>query len=250
MITKPICFLLGAGASSCYNFPLGKRLCELVVNDLRDGIGTRDLLLQNTSFSAAVVEKFRRELELSGQNSVDAFLETRPEYLDVGKAAMATILIRYEVSGNLWGFQPNNWMRYLFDKMRVGTLQSFAQNQVSFVTFNFDRSLEHFLITSLQNTFGAKEEDCANVLEEIAIIHLHGRLGHLPWQRGRTSRPYDAAISPQVLDLCVRDIKVVHEELEDGRDRDFQAAKHRLMTSEKNYFLGFGFGRSTWSGWH
>ena len=53
---------------------------------------------------------------------------------------------------------------------------------------HFDRSLEHFLFSSLQRTYGAKDSDVAEVLEKIRIIHLDGRLGYLPWQNG-ASRP-------------------------------------------------------------
>jgi hypothetical protein len=105
MITRPICFVIGAGASKCYEFPLGKELCAMVIEELKDnGQKTRQLLIENTAFSPQEIENFRNELFLSGQNSVDAFLETRREYLDVGKAAMSTILLRYEQPELLWRF--------------------------------------------------------------------------------------------------------------------------------------------------
>jgi hypothetical protein len=93
------------------------------------------------------------------------------------------------------------------------------------------------------HTYGASEEDCAKVLGWNRIIHLHGRLGYLPWQGQKSSRPYMHQISPQILDMCVRGIKLVHEELGDGRDKDFESAKSLMRAAGKVYFLGFGFGQ-------
>jgi hypothetical protein len=42
--------------------------------------------------------------------------------------------------------------------------------------------------------------------------------------------------------MCVDNIKLVHEELKDGRDKDFDEAKRLLHLSDRIYFLGFGFG--------
>lgn len=241
MITRPTVFVLGAGASSCYDFPLGQKLCELLISEVRPGHQTRDVLLAN-GFGSEFLGKFRDELLYSGQNSIDAFLENREEFLEVGKAGMAVILVRCEQPGRLWQFLDNNWMRYLLGRMRT-PFDKFSENKVSFVTFNFDRSLEHFLFTSLKSGFGRSDAECANAIEQIPIIHLHGRLGYLPWQT-ENGRPYENHIEPSVVTMCVRNIKVVHEELNDGRDKDFTNAKQVMEEAERIYFLGFGFGQT------
>jgi hypothetical protein len=97
MITQPICFVIGAGASSCYGFPLGKQLSRQLTNALNPSGGNAlyRLLLENApSLNPGAVENFRSKLFKSGQNSVDAFLETNNACLDVGKAAMATMLLQ------------------------------------------------------------------------------------------------------------------------------------------------------------
>jgi hypothetical protein len=245
MITQPICFVIGAGASNCYGFPLGKQLSELLTNGLQPSSGNPlyRLLRENApAFSPDAIENFRRKLFMSGQNSVDAFLETNNACLDVGKAAMAALLLQYENPDFLWNYNANNWMRYLFERMRAPTLEAFAENKVSFVTFNFDRSLEHFLFTSLMNTYeGSSETDCAKILGQIPIIHLHGRLGYLSWQGAKLSRPYSVEITPAILDLCVRNIRLIHEELEEERFKDFEAAKSLMRAADMTYFIGFGF---------
>jgi len=241
---RSIAFVLGAGASHCYGFPTGAQLCDLLINELRKDYALQQFLLGNTALAARHIEEFRSELSLSAQNSIDAFLEIRQEYLHVGKAAMAAKLISYETSEMLWRRDPSNWMLYLFDKMRTLSLEEFANNKVSFITFNFDRSLEHFLCTSLQHSYRGSVEECAEALKAIPIIHLHGRLGYLPWQ-GEPSRPYVSTVTrPPELEMCVEGIKLVHEEVQDGRDKEFEKAKDLMNAADKVYFLGFGFGQT------
>lgn len=43
--------------------------------------------------------------------------------------------------------------------------------------------------------------------------------------------------------MCVDNIKLVHEELKDGRDNDFKEAKRLMHIADRIYFLGFGFGQ-------
>lgn len=186
------------------------------------------------------IDSFLLALSRSGQTSVDAFLERRHEdFLEIGKATMAIELMLRENEGALW-VQPN-WMINLFGRMSSETLEQFDENEVAFVTFNYDRSLEHFLCVSLMNYFGKSVEDCAKVLDGIPIVHLHGRLGYLPWQR-KESRAYgDTGITAQSVNMAVKEMRVVHEDITD-RDKDFAEAKELLQAAERVYLMGFGFG--------
>src|SRR5262249_27624056 len=179
---KRTVFVLGAGSSAVYGFPIGQGLCQLVCEQLHPqhqwGIDLRNC----TKFTEREVTDFCSQLRMSAQPSVDAFLEHRPEFLNIGKAAMAVILIAQEAPDRLWSFEDANWMRYLFSRLNT-PFESFHEIPVSFITFNYDRSLEHFLCTALQNRYGKTEVECAAVLERIPIIHLHGRLGYLPWEK-------------------------------------------------------------------
>jgi hypothetical protein len=181
---KRIVFVLGAGSSAVFDFPVGQTLCQQVCSYVRVSGLLGRLLRDYTDFGENEIVRFCDELLMSAQPSVDAFLEHRQEFLDLGKAAMAVILIREEISSKLWGFVEANWMRYLFSRLGAPPFERFHEIPVSFITFNYDRSLEHFLCTTLQNRYGKTEAQCAAVLERIPIIHLHGRLGYLPWEKG------------------------------------------------------------------
>jgi len=91
----------------------------------------------------------------------------------------------------------------------------------------------------MQARYGKGEKECSAILAKIPIIHLHGRLGYLPWQQKDDARDYTPDINAEVLRLCVKNIKVVHE---DHGDADFALARQLLSDADRVYCLGFGYG--------
>lgn len=241
MITGRTVFVLGAGASQPFGLPLGNELYQRVIDHFAQNTSHTNEFFKVTSFAERDLRPFVEALHYSGLTSVDAFLERRTEFVDIGKAVMALELMKGEIHGNLWN-ASQNWMKYLYTRMSTDTLEQFAQNTVSFITYNYDRTLEHFLHTSLMNTYGKSEEKCAEVLSKIAIKHLHGRLGYLPWQSERDVVPFGLnPIDARYMEICQREIRIVHEDIAD-RDTDFNIARRILHEAKLIYFMGFGYG--------
>jgi hypothetical protein len=238
VITKKSVFVLGAGASKPYGFPIGWELVEKVVGQFGKNEPNREILLQHGGFAEDLLDEFLRVLDGSGQNSVDAFLENQPRFLDIGKAAMSIVLISCEKTEQLYRQRDvtQNWLRYLLANMRGSGFDDFHKNAVSFVTFNYDRSLEHFLCRTLADTFSKTDTESGEVIKRIPIVHVHGRLGYLPWQNAR-GRPFDTAISADVLKMCISEIRVVHE----ATGPEYEEAKQLLTDAERVYFLGVGY---------
>ena len=235
-------FILGAGAMSDYEFPIAWRLKENVINYFAPGQELRHLaILEALGFSLEQLDRFREALRGSGQNSVDAFLEEQTEFLEIGIATMSMVLIKCERPENLYAqADPSaNWLRNLLVHMRGTKFNEFRNNQVSFVTFNYDRSLEYFLCRALANTFGKSEEESGEMLDDIPLIHLHGRLGFLPWQ-GEDARPYEPKIDAHAVQVCMRQVKVVNRNTEINAEQ-FGKAKELLAAAERVYLLGVGF---------
>ena len=238
----PTVFVTGAGASQPYAFSLGIDLTRRVGDEMFNGATVetfRDLGLDHNKMRA-----FANSLRLSGRQSVDAFLEHRPEFMDVGKAAIARVLIEWEQTGTLLAGREGAWLDYLFDKLNC-PFERFGSNEVAFITFNYDRSIEHYLFTCLQNSYGKSAEDCAHQLSQIPIIHLHGDLGALPWQESDSAkiRTYEPTISPEAVRIAASRIKIIHEDIA-GRDREFAEAKRILNLADQIYFLGFGYNQT------
>jgi hypothetical protein len=241
MITVKTVFVLGAGASKPYGLPVGSELYQDIIKKFESSSSLRNQFLSLTSFNNGHIENFVKNLKYSGLASVEAFLERRGEFIDIGKACMAFELLNRENSDSLWT-DDNNWMKYLYSHMVTPTLDQFAQNEVGFITYNYDRTLEHFIHTSLMNTHGRDEAACADVMSRLQIIHLHGRLGYLPWQGKPMHVPFQSGtlINPLIIESSQREMRIVHEDITD-RDSEFKSARRLLQDAKRIYFMGFGY---------
>jgi hypothetical protein len=242
MLTTPTVLVLGAGAHQPFNFPVGVQLSQLITDELQNPNLQASFLLKTMGgFETTEISAFRDAFYYSGKNSVDAFLEHRADFLRIGKAATAIALTRFEQAWQLFRYHPQNWLRYLYNKLNT-TFEEFGANRLSIITFNYDRSVEHFFFTSLQNTYNKPDEECRTALSTIPIIHLHGRLGPLPWQSESISIvPYTSEMTRDRLLIGIDAIKIIHEDIADGRDADFERAKGLMQDAQRILFLGFGY---------
>lgn len=241
MLEKPTVLILGAGASAPFGFPTGIELSRQLVAELRPGHAAFKSLQDCCEFLDEQIAEFRDAFLYSGKNSIDAFLEHRTEFLTIGKTATAALLINYERAGKLFDFD-NSWLRYLYNRLNT-SFEEFDQHQLSIVTFNYDRTVEHFFFTSLKNSYGRPDEECKDALSNIPFIHLHGSLGDLPWQ-GKNGRDFSPHIDRDTLSVATQGIKIIHEKIDDGRDKDFERAKSLMSNSKQIFLMGFGFNRT------
>lgn len=242
MIKHNTVFILGAGASIPYDFPSGYDLLNRICKALEQNNSVFFRLIQSCGFDQNLISEFRHELYHSMQKSVDAFLEKRTEFIDVGKAAIAATLIPFEQEQKLFRLQNKpNWYEYLFNLL-ADKKEDFPENQVSIITYNYDRSFEHFMFTALKHSYNLDSETAADMLNSMPIYHIHGKLGDLP-HLGDEVIPYNYVVEnklhPAHLKICIRQIKIIHELEEDTTE----LIKTRKLLSESNriFFLGFGY---------
>ncbi len=235
-------FVLGAGASIPYDFPSGYELLTRICNALSQNSSDFFRLIQSCGFDQKIISDFRFELYHSMQASVNAFLEKRTEFIDVGKAAIAGILIPFEQEQKLFRLPGKpNWYEYLFNILAIKK-EEFLENKISIITYNYDRSFEHFMFTALKHTYNLENEAAAEMLNSIPIHHIHGKLGDLPYL-GEAVIPYNyvvhKSVQPEALKLCIPQIKIIHE-LEEDTPELIEARK-LLNESNRIFFLGFGY---------
>jgi len=240
MIKKRMVFVIGAGANTTYGFPTGLELTQETTQRSVQNYDDMRRLVELTGHDEQRFVSFGRSLFLSGFNSVDAFLQRRGDLVEIGRIMIAYALIQKEnAKDNL--FKYDGWLRYVYSKMDA-PLNEYAANAVSFITFNYDRCIEHFFFTALKVSNNRKDEEIAHILRQIPIIHLHGSLGRLPWQDGPgDAHAYGAPLSSASLKIAAQGVKIIHEDITDGRDKDFDAAKSLISDADLVVFLGFGF---------
>jgi hypothetical protein len=249
MIENYTVLVLGAGASAPFGFPTGQglkdRVCDTILRSPQS-VNT----LKSLGFNEEKIAHFRAALTNSGRSSVDAFLEYREDFLDIGKAAIALTILPYETTSRLFkdwihkgSGEEGNWYDLLFSALTDGVpFDDVDKNSISIITFNYDRSLEHYLFTSLKNSYNKTDDECADKLRKIHIIHVHGSLGPLDWQSHPAvidSVPYNSGTTQQDVKLATKNIRIVHES--EATTPEFQVARHILPDSKTILFLGFGF---------
>jgi hypothetical protein len=241
MLKRPTVFVLGAGASRPFGFPTGLELSDLMANELSPGNAGFNSLI-SLGYQRTQILNFRNAFFYSGKNSVDAFLEHRTDLIEIGKAATAAVLSPFERPDRIFSYQ-DNWLRSLYNNLNA-SFEEFGKNRLSVITFNYDRVVEHFFFESLRNSYQKSDEQIHEVLKRIPVIHLHGNLGYLPWEGQSKSRPFSNQNEPASLRVAAQGIKIIHEDITDGRDRDFERAKVLLAHADQIYFMGFGFNKT------
>ncbi len=203
MIKNKTVLVLGAGASMAFGFPSGQRLLEMICTQQTGSVNAQKKMLSMMGHTEKHIQDFRGDLAESGPPSVDAFLEHRPEFIEVGKAAMALALLPLENASQipLRDVKNVHWYKYFFNQLDT-TFEEFADNKFSILTFNYDRSFEYYMHRVMQKRYGKSSEECAQKLGQIPIVHLYGQLGMLPWQEDghddtHQTVPYGGNPSPQ-----------------------------------------------------
>ncbi len=240
MISRKTVLVLGAGASAPFGFPTGETLLRQICADLEQSSSSlRDMLLY-LRHSEEDLRDFRRALDGSMQPSVDAFLERRAEFMELGKAAIAATLIPYERESYLQRQDQPSWYEYLWQKMTTPNAAHFEGNELTVVTFNYDRSWEHFLYLRLTHSYkNLRDQDISELFRRVPVIHLYGRLGDLPFL-GPNVRAYDPDVRPESLERWANSIRIFTEEGPPD-DPNFATAWRALNQAEVVWFLGFAY---------
>ncbi len=147
-------------------------------------------------YTSKDVEQFAEHLFRSQPSSIDFFLEKNPHYGLLGKICIIFCLSRHE-NQHSWRHFPSRfperlqrefpnfgWYQYLWHRMTEGckTLNDLIKNKITIITFNYDRSLEHYLMEAIKSFFNAEEADAAEVFKAIKIKHVYGKLGKFYWE--------------------------------------------------------------------
>jgi|SRR5579859_2327173 len=225
--------VLGAGASKPYGFPLGHELREA----LKHQVMPHSNKLIACGLKLDDLKAFNHVLTYGTFDSVDELLETKEEFREVGGFAIALTMFPLENFDKI--FPANDWYLKFFNllKFKSGDDASW----LTIVTFNYDRSLEHFLAHSIEMQCHPSAIDSARrKLNSIKIIHPHGSLGDYP------KVPYglqDAATIEQIPESQLKDaaerIKLVHENV--AHTPEYQEAQLAIGQAARVFFIGFGY---------
>ena len=275
MIETPTCFILGAGASVDAGFLVGRDLRDMIYRDLlhhdhqiktdsqhcerkRRSDSYQDsihCMLRLAGHDNEVIRDFGTRLRASGSPSVDFFLMSSPSFMELGKAAIAAALMKLENEDELLYqdrhphanlpdghlYASRGWYSVLWELLYEGCESSpddlVSKNDVSFITFNYERSLEHFLHVRLRNTY----ESCtaAHFAKLFPVVHVHGAIGAYPTVGSSgPHRQYAPGFQRHSVSAYSEEMHIAPDKIPPEVCREIAA---RLGSAARLVFLGFAY---------
>ena len=150
-----------------------------------------------------------------------------------------------------------DWYSYLYRRMTSSLVspdsyKNFRGNNVTFITFNYDRPLEHFLYESLNNSFrSASGIEILKELNETPIYHVYGKITDLPWESNidrDTAVHYIKADEDPYLEFTFshleklkKNIKIVYERKQSDYPEIHDKISSAISSAKRIFFLGFGY---------
>lgn len=214
MMQRKTVFIVGAGASSEFNLPLGSKLIERISYNLNFSFGDRGQISSGSPeihqalrvYAASVSKKpddymavARHICDAAHQTtSIDNFIDTHRsnEYMSVcGKMAIFKSILAAEKASKLF-FENDHeffsvfpsilkntadtWLAKFFFILTEGATWSDIParlENIAFITFNYDRCIEHYLFCALKNYYRPSDHELLEALRALKIFHVYGSLG-------------------------------------------------------------------------
>ncbi|MEA3044497.1 MAG: hypothetical protein QOH47_2335 [Sphingomonadales bacterium] len=115
-----------------------------------------------------------------------------------------------------------------------------AVANLSIITFNYDRCIEHFLRHALITYYQIQPADAEALACKIPIAHPYGQVGNLEWQACDTWVPFGRPDSADLLPTS-KQIRTFAERIDD--ETAVEKIHNMVRNAETIVFLGFAFHR-------
>ena len=187
--------------------------------------------------------------------SIDNYLDAhRGDHLleFVGKLGIAKSILDAE-SGGLMAPSPGQRGGFLLSRLSETWYLRFVQlltenvarkdlgsaiERVSIITFNYDRTILHFLRQALSTYYQMPEQDVEEALKKLRIYHPYGKVGDLPWQSRKQGVAFGDADKAKLIQVSGY-IRTFTEQVQEGAI--LASLRNSVQKAEITVFLGFGF---------
>lgn len=269
-------FIVGAGGSKELDLPLGEDLMEQIASILWTDRGQfQDHVIQNTVTALAmerVGTNFGNEFsKLSGAAirvrqalpfamSIDNLLDahqTDEDMVIIGKIAITRAILRAERNSNLGAFltppeQPNSFSAEMIRKFRkswylplvrlLNSGLSLAEverifDNVSFITFNYDRCLEQFLLAGIVRYYNVEHDRARDAIRRLRIVHIYGSVGTIPILGFDNPVHFGEDETDSILSIA-KGIQTFTETAQSGL---VESSREMITNARTLVFMGFGF---------
>jgi len=241
MITTRTTFILGAGASYPYGLPLGERLWR----DLTSPIEYSAILQRHAEYDGETIEAFAHKVRDAKPKSIDAYLDEQRRLglqstYDLGVTAIAALILKRESSeSDLMSRHDDDWYRIVLNAITHDGAESHTNKlwdaPVSFITFNYDRSLEAYLYRAAMAR-GVDRHAAVAGVRGLNIYHCYGQLGFVHPPDSHTARvPYGDV---RYVRQAAAGIKIIGK---NRREQLPRGAREAIANAQRIVITGFGF---------
>ena len=234
MFEQRTVLVLGAGASSHAGYYVGATFNQAILNLAGDKAFSLDV----ARLGHRNLDVFLDQLSHGNYGTPDRLLEENADLEEVGKYCIAKVLTHVENDQILFRGGRPGWYGTLYDRLDLEADDYMPEN-LSVVTFNYDRSLEHSIwaITN-RRCRSDKSKACSLWQARPEIVHVHGVLDvYDPVAGGH--RQYGPIENIEQIAAAACQIEVIHTANPDTAE--FIRARELLTSAERVVFLGFGF---------
>jgi hypothetical protein len=215
-------FVVGAGATAEAGMPVGTSLASTIGKkmDIRFDMGTEHVGTGDLELFSHMRNTFRAEANeyqragwlirdgITLSQSIDDFLDLHRNNERVnlyGKAAIVKAVLEAERASKLYFGGTSGIEKFPSDNIADTWFVKFMRmlgrgipkenvrqifDYVSFIVFNYDRCVEHFLLHSLQKLYGISEQEASAILDDVQIVHPYGLIGDLERSTFRGGIPF------------------------------------------------------------
>jgi hypothetical protein len=260
---KSITFIVGAGASMPYGFPSGTELVCEIVNVLTNNnhlINEINNLFQKNYQTDAPIAMFCKDLTRSNTPSIDLFLANQKLYYTIiGKISIAFIIYTLNNAITLANITSpfvnasEDWYKLLFHKI-IDSIE--LGNNINFINFNYDTSLENYLFSSAIHFYGDHKLKCKSFMNSIKISHVYGSISGTHYRNNLVFKKEDLQTKDSLYSLLTKDlsidlptlirladnIKIINEKNFD--DEKLKNIRDTLNNSDKIYCTGFSYNKT------
>ena len=270
--------VVGAGASTEFGLPDGEGLKKGIHSLLDMEYDHFEGLKKGDREIWAAIKKYLNDNNLSTQpeddhyfqacgqicntlpqsESVDNYIHSHRGHKGIelcAKLAIVRSILDAEKNSNLYidtsniynkiDFKKNEstWLNKFFILLTSGYLvEEIAERltNITFIIFNYDRCIEHFLYHSLQNYCLITGNEAAKLLEDLNIYHPYGTVGNLHWRDSENIADFGTEPNVGLLLELVSQIKTFTEGT-DPESSEIKAIRKSIRDANMVLFLGLAF---------
>lgn len=189
--------------------------------------------------------------------SIDNFLHYHADnkhIVTIGKIGIAKSILDAERRSTIFQARPgkfdftrikDTWHTVFFKLLLEGVqkkdIESIFEN-VTFITFNYDRCIEHYLSNALATYAMMPLDEAYEITNRLNIIHPYGQIGLLPWQAGNPSVGVSYGHEPTANSLLAiyPQLQTFTEGAVD--DEMLDQIRNSILAARRVVYLGFSFG--------